>query len=194
MCGALVRARGYQWGEVRERIRASVVAVESDIVWKYVKHCGLQAVLLSNLQLACELPCDHGLYLALGSATCRDEFRRRVDFAEKYQAFAVLDATRSFPVYALGALFGVSYLEGELIARVFASTGLATLRMESWVIERANDVQEGMVLVLHDLQHTFAENLCDKDGVHVARYHATFLEGCGESFCSRREDLPLVYD
>jgi hypothetical protein len=31
MCGALVRASRYQWGEVRERIRASVVAVESDI-------------------------------------------------------------------------------------------------------------------------------------------------------------------
>jgi hypothetical protein len=124
MRGALVRASGYHWGEVRERIRASVVAIESDIAWKYVKHCVLHAVFLSNLQLACELPCDHGLYLVLGSATCRDEFRRRVDFAEKYQALAVLGATRSFPVYALGALFGVSHLEGEVIARVLHQLGL----------------------------------------------------------------------
>jgi hypothetical protein len=70
------------------------------------------------------------------------------------------------------------HLERSLVCRILKVKWLLAFLHQpgfchgakSWVIERASDVQEGMVLVLHDLQHAFAENLCDKAGVLVAWY------------------------
>jgi WD40 repeat protein len=138
-------------------------------------------VLQTNIRFAQNLPVDHSLLLKLGSERRRSEFLSRVNFSDTYMSLAVLDSSRSIPFYVLGALFGVSGEEGEVIGRIFASIGLATLKVSS-----SDDIggrrSPRLELMLHDIQHAFAEWLCVDSGSSVAKQHEMLLRSSAKLF------------
>jgi hypothetical protein len=118
---------------------------------------------------------------------------RQTDFADKYMRLSIVGESRSIPVYMLGAVFDVSDAEADVIAQIFAKVGLARLDVAS-----SGDVRAGVggheILVLHDLQHAFAESLCVDLGSTVSDQHARLLRSSAERFCGDGDALDPCFD
>jgi WD40 repeat protein len=191
MCGALIKASGYQWKLMGERLMSSLVEVSSAKI--QVQHPGLQAVLQTNLKFAQGLPVDHALLLPLGNECRRAELLSRVDFSDLYKVLVVLGSSRSIPFYVLGTLFAVTDEEGEVVGRIFASTGLASLKVSSSDNSGRAHAQ-GLELVLHDIQHAFAEWLCVDSGSSVSEQHARLLRSSAKRFCGDGDAFDPGFD
>jgi hypothetical protein len=191
MCGASIKASRYQWKMMGERLRSSLVEVSS--ANRQVQHAGLQAVLQTNLKFAQSLPVDHALLLSLGNERQRAEFLSHVDFSDTYKSLAVLDASRSIPFYVLGTLFGVTDEVGKVIGRILASTGLASLEVSPSGDSGGTDAQS-LELVLHDIQHAFAEWLCVDSDSSASEQHAKALLSIAKRFCGDGDALDPAFD
>jgi WD40 repeat protein len=187
MCGQMVKESGFRWRLVDEKFRANLLDVE--VSGGAIEHAGLRAVLQTNLEMACSLTSSDPLVLAtFGSKSASEDFLGHTVFADKYMRLAVLDASRSIPVYALGAVFDVEDVEADVIAQIFAKAGLA--RLDTTCAGGAGESGSGHdMLVLHDLQHAFAESLSVRVGSSVSDQHARVLRSIAKRFCGDGDDL-----
>jgi WD40 repeat protein len=102
-------------------------------------------------------------------------------------------SSRRIPVYALGAVFDVKDAEADVIAQIFAKAGLA--RLDSTCTRCTGESGSGHdVLVLHDLQHVFAESLSVKAGFSVSDQHAGVLRSIAKRFCRGGNALDPGFD
>jgi hypothetical protein len=131
--------------------------------------------------------------MTLGNERKCAEFLNRVDFSDMYKLLAVLDSSHSIPFYVLGTFFGVTEEEGEAVGRIFASTGLASLKVSS---SDASGGRHGqyLELVLHDLQHAFAESLSVKSRSSVPDQHARVLRSMARRFCGDGDAFDPGFD
>jgi hypothetical protein len=192
MRGKMSKETGFKWRLVDEKLRANVRAVE--VSGGAIERAGLRAVLQTNLEMACRLTSTNPLLLAtFGSKSASEDFLRQTDFADKYVRLSVLDASRSIPVYALGAVFDVKEAEAYVIAQIFAKVGLA--RLDSTCARCTGESGSGQdILVLHDLQHAFAESLSVKAGSSVSDQHTRLLRSIAKRFCGDGDALRPGFD
>jgi WD40 repeat protein len=192
MCGTMVKETGFRWRLVDEKLRANLLDVE--VSCGAIEHAGLRAVLQANLEMACCLTSTDPLLLAtFGSKSASENFLRQTDFDGMYMRLSILDASRSIPDYALGAVFDVKDAQADVIAQIFAKAGLA--RLHTTCAGGAGESGSGHdVLMLHDLQHAFAESLCVKAGSSVSDQHARVLRSIAKRFCGDGDALDPGFD
>jgi hypothetical protein len=105
---------------------------------------------------------------------------------------SLLDASRSIPVYALGAVFDVKDVEAVVIARKFAKAGVD--RLDTTCAGGVGESGSGHVLVLHELQHAFAESLSINTGSSFSDQHASVLRSIARQFCGDGDALDPGFD